>query len=121
MFFQNSHHAPPGTIALGSLSYGRLCCISTHNAACHAAETKYNHLTAENEKQDSEIRRLHRAVMPDAYACVCVHMMPEVHCAMGMSTSSQVSEVLPQLEAAKIDREKVNGDISFRNTRIEEV
>ena len=29
--------------------------------------------------------------------------------------------MLVQLEAAKVDREKVQGDISFRNTRIEEV
>lgn len=54
-------------------------------AAITEHETKYSHLTAENEKLDGEIRRLNRA-----------------------------------LDAAKVDREKVNGDISFRNTRIEE-
>ncbi|DBA91754.1 hypothetical protein WJX77_007188 [Trebouxia sp. C0004] len=54
-------------------------------AAITEHETKYTHLTVENEKLDSEIRRLNRA-----------------------------------LEAAKVDREKVQGDISFRNTRIEE-
>lgn len=54
-------------------------------AAITEHETKYSHLTVENEKLDNEIRRLNRA-----------------------------------LEAAKVDREKVQGDISFRNTRIEE-
>jgi hypothetical protein len=36
-------------------------------------------------------------------------------------TSELLWRVLVQLEAAKVDREKVQGDISFRNTRIEEV
>lgn len=48
-------------------------------------ETKYTHLTGENDKKETEIRRLNRA-----------------------------------LEAAKADRVAVQGDISFRNTRIEE-
>ena len=37
------------------------------------------------------------------------------------NTSELLWRVLVQLEAAKADREKVQGDISFRNTRIEEV
>ena len=36
-------------------------------------------------------------------------------------TSELLWHVLVQLEAAKADREKVQGDISFRNTRREEV
>ncbi|KAL3150684.1 hypothetical protein ABBQ32_000477 [Trebouxia sp. C0010 RCD-2024] len=57
---------------------GLLAVITEH-------ETKFDQLTAENEKLDNEIRRLNRA-----------------------------------LEAAKADAVKVQGDITYRNTRIDE-
>lgn len=60
-----------------------------------------------------------------AFAPCHLHVMRAAHRTcfkrdMGI-TSELLWCVLVQLEAAKVDREKVQGDISFRNTRIEEV
>lgn len=75
------------------------------------AENKYTHLTAENEKKDSEIRRLNRAV----HTYVALRSIPPVQ-------SKLLTSLLAlQLEAAKADRDKVQEDVTLRNARIEEV
>ena len=84
------------------------------------AETKFDQLSAEKEKLDSEVKRLNRAVsmLHTGPFLLGLELCLKVQC---FAVRHNSHAVMLQLDAAKAAQAGHDFDINYRNTRIDEV